>query len=254
MAAVPRGLRACIVGLCLLPLLGCRATVDVAISVAPAGSGTVAVTLELDRDATQRIGDLRSALRISDLERVGWVMSGPATGSDGSTSVTITHPFATAAEGTALLASLGAPVRLSVSHRPGVTSSSVSVDGTVDLRAGADAFADDGVRAALGVASLASVLAGVARQGGEVPTLDARIEIRLPGRPHAVRGRGTITGDTVAWDIPLGSAEDVGAQSHSPQAGATLSIVATGAAIFALGLWLVVRTRRADRGPFSSPF
>ncbi len=171
-------------------LVGCQADVRISVTATRAGAGQLAVSLVLDRQAAARIGDVGRALQLGDLERAGWQLSGPQTGPDGSVTTTISHPFGSAALASALLDELSSPgpggrrpFTLAVRRGRGLTSSQVAVSGEVDLRGGVDAFADDGLRQALGVTSVQAAIDRLRQDGDTVPTVSAQVVTALPGRP-----------------------------------------------------------------------
>jgi hypothetical protein len=201
-------------------LVGCQADVRISVTANQAGVGQLAVSLVLDAQAAARIGDVGQALQLGDLERAGWQVSGPRTGAGGSVTTTISHAFGTPAQASSLLEELSAagpggprPVRLSVRRGRGLTSSSVLVGGDVDLRGGVDAFADDGLRQALGVTSLQAAIDRLRQDGDTVPTVSAEVVAALPGRPVDVTPGGRVAGDTVTWTIPLGGEQAIGASA-----------------------------------------
>jgi hypothetical protein len=228
-----------------LPLLACQATAQVAVSTTPGGGGTLAVSLVLDAQAAARL-DLASALQVGDLQRAGWQLVAPVTARNGSVTVTVRHPFHDPAQATALLGTLGAPLHLTLTRRRGLVSDRLALAGTVDLRGGVDAFADDRLRSSLGLTSLASALAGLQRAGATTPTMDVQVVSDLPGRPRQVAGGGQVRGDTVTWTVPLGAVAVIGASTSSTDTTAEHWLEAAGALLVALAIAVVweVRARR----------
>jgi len=240
--------------LCALSLVACRA--DVRISVAPTkgGAGQVAVSVVLDAQAVARIGDVGQALELGDLERAGWQVSGPHAAADGSVTTTITHVFDSVTQAGALLDELSVPgpggrrpLALSVRRSRGLTTSSVAVDGEVDLAGGVDAFADDGLRQALGVTSLQAAMDRLRGDGDTLPTVSAEIVADLPGRPLDVAGDGRVAGDTVTWTVPLGADQLIGARAVTTSEGARLWLAGAAACLAGLVFvlaWLVLGALR----------
>jgi hypothetical protein len=214
--------------------------------VTASGAGTVAATLVLDRQAVAVVGD---QVQLDDLRQQGWTVTGPSRAPDGSESITVAHPFKGAEEGSALLARLGQPVHLAVTASRGSVSSTVGVQGAVDLRGGVDAVA--GQVPGLPAGAAAS-LATVARSGGTVPTFSLQVVATLPGKPAAVVGGGRVDGGTVTWDTPMGAQTLLGAQARHADAAARrwlLAAVVLGAAFVVVvaveALLAGVRRRRA---------
>ena len=79
---------------CVLVLAGCQVKVLVDTKVNRDGSGTITVSVGLDEAALAQVGDLRSQLRVSDLEAAGWKVTGPAHEADGDTWVRASKSFA----------------------------------------------------------------------------------------------------------------------------------------------------------------
>jgi len=224
-------------------LVGCRADVRISVTATRAGAGQLAVSLVLDAQAAARIGDVGRALQLGDLERAGWQVSGPRTGAGGSVTTTISHGFSTPAQFSSLLEELSVPdpggrrpVRLSVGRGRGLTSSSVLVSGDVDLRGGVDAFADDGLRRALGVTSVQAAIDRLRQDGDTVPTVSAEVVTALPGRPVDVTPGGRVAGDTVTWTIPLGTDQAIGAGAVVTSGAARRWLAAAAACLVALVL------------------
>jgi len=220
-----------------LPLAACRADVSVGVTVDRSGAGTVSATVVLDRQAVAVVGD---HLDVTDLVRAGWRVVGPLAAADGSETFRATHAFARPADGTALLATLGAPVHLRITDHHATTSSSVGVAGTVDLRGGLDALAaSPGVGASL---------ATVAKSGGAVPTVTVEVAASLPGRPTGITSGGTAAGDTVTWAAPLGALSTIGAVSTRADTAARHWLDAAAALAAALVLVVAVELGWAVRG------
>jgi hypothetical protein len=230
-----------VAGLLILPLAACRAQVQVRVTLTATGSGTVAATLTLDRQAVAAVGD---RVDLSDLRAEGWQVEGPAAAPDGSETLTVFHPFANPAEARALLARLGGPLRLTVTHTRGVTSSSVGLRGVVDLRGGLDALA--GSIPAL-PAGVAAGLASVARAGGTVPTFAVAVVGAFPGTPSRVVGGGRVAGTTVTWSTPLGQTSVLSATSTRTDAAARGWLVASAFCVIALVVVVVIQLGVAAR-------
>jgi hypothetical protein len=239
--------RAACVGLFAVPLLACRADVRVQVALTPAGSGSVAASLVLDRQAVAVGG---GSIDVVDLRRDGWTVAGPTGAPDGSETISATHAFANADQAAALLGRLGPAFRLSVAHHHGAASSSVGLGGVVDLRGGIDTLA--GAPGSAGAAAgLAGALAAVARAGGTVPTVSAAVVARMPGRPTGVLGGGTVAGDTVTWTVPIGTTAAIGVTSVRTDTTARRWLEAAAALVVALvvvvALQAVVARRRTRR-------
>jgi hypothetical protein len=241
-----------IAGLLVLPLAACRAQVEVRVTLTANGSGTVVATLTLDRQAVAAVGD---RIDVADLRAAGWRVAGPAPAPDGSETFTVFHPFANPAEARSLLARLGGPLRLTVTHARHIASSSVGLHGVVDLRGGVDALA--GSTPAL-PGGAAAALAAVARSGGTVPAFSVSVVGAFPGTPSRVVGGGRVEGTTVTWNTPFGQATVLSATSTRTNAAARRWLVAAAACVIALLVVLAVQAgvaarRRAGGGAVTPP-
>jgi hypothetical protein len=235
--------RAVCVGLFAVPLLACRADVRVQVALTPAGSGSVAASLVLDRQAVVVAG---GSVDVGDLRRDGWTVAGPTGAPDGSETVTVSHAFANADQAAALLGRLGPAFRLTVTHHHAAASSSVGLSGSVDLRGGIDTLA--GAPGSPGAAGgLAGALAAVARAGGTVPTVSAAVVARMPSRPKRVLGGGTVAGDTVTWTVPVGTSAAIGATSVRTDTTARRWLEAAAALVVALVVVVAVQAVVAGR-------
>jgi hypothetical protein len=236
-----RRLAGLVAGLFVLPLVACRADVQVRVTLTTAGRGTVAASLVLDHQAVATVGD---RVDVSDLRREGWSVVGPVPSPNGSVTITVAHGFGGGAEAAALLARLGAPLHLSVSHHHGALSSWVGLHGVVDLRGGIN---DLGSSTAALPGGVAAALAAVARAGGTVPAFSAEVIAALPGRPSGVVGGGRLNGNTVTWAVPLGSESAIGVTSARTDTGAQRWLEAAAACLVALVVVVVTQAVLAAR-------
>jgi hypothetical protein len=223
-----------VIVLTLVACAACQATARVAVTVQPSGSGTVAVSVVLDQQAASRIGDLASALQVSDLQRQGWVVDPTITGSDGSETGTVHHSFSDPAAAQALLDELG-PVHLTLSHATTLLGSRDKVSGVVDLHDGVDAFSDPALAATIGTPSLTAALQQLQRAGSDVPAVSVQVVAKLPSHPSGLTGAPTISGNTATWTVTSGQRLDLGAAAvrndraaEAWLAFAILSLIAAG--------------------------
>jgi hypothetical protein len=201
---------------CLLVGSACQATTRVTISVGPAGDGQVLVALRLDRDAARRFHNLADLVKVGDLRRAGWVITGPVDGADGSATISAARRFRDGAEAATVLAQLSGQTgplhTLALRYHRTVLSTSTALSGSVDLRAGIDAFADRGLAAQLGFSSLSAALSALRQAGGADPQLRVEVAVQFPGgidrAPGARRERGT-----AVWPIGFGRVVPIAASS-----------------------------------------
>jgi hypothetical protein len=241
---IRRGASAIALLLCTAPLVACQASALVVLSLRPSGSGSVGVSLVLDREAAARVGDLNAALRVDDLRRTGWVLDPIATGSDGSVTALLHHSFANPAEATRLLSALG-PTHVTVTRHKGLMASTLGVTGDVDLAAGVDTFGDPALVKALGVTSIGDALKQVKDAGGTTPDVHVSVAAQLPAHPSAISGGGVVHGDTVTWSVPLGQRAALAATAHATDRVAEEWLTAAVSLVVALVVVVVVSARRA---------
>jgi hypothetical protein len=138
----------------VLLLSSCKSDVDVLIRARPEGSGTIRVTAVLDQEAAQWLGPPEKALAVDDLAKRGWAIRSVITGDDGNVTFGAEHGFATITEGNALIADLtgpdGAFSKLKLSRKRSLLSTSVKLDGSVDLTKRLEAFGDDELASIVG--------------------------------------------------------------------------------------------------------
>lgn len=133
------------------------------------GSGQVQATVALDREAAAAVPDLESGLRVDDLRRVGWTVTGPMAQSDGGMRLTAAHGFRSPAEGARLVEQLGAPFQSTrLSQKRTSFTTRTSFRAVVDLR---ESFADEKLRQIVDPSLLTA---------DKIFTFD--VEVRLPGK------------------------------------------------------------------------
>jgi hypothetical protein len=130
-----------------LALGSCKSDVDVMVRARPEGSGTIRVTAVLDQEAAQWLGPPEKALAGDDLAKRGWTIRSLTSTEPGKFTFGAEHGFATIAEGNALITELTGPdgpfAKLKLARKRSLLSTSVNLDGTVDLTKRLEAFGDD---------------------------------------------------------------------------------------------------------------
>ena len=101
--------RVLIVCLSAIALGACRLDVNVDMTVAPDGTGTLSVVATADADVVAAVPTIAEELATDDIVAAGWVIDGPTPTPDGGLSITLTHDFVSDEEATNLLNSLGPP-------------------------------------------------------------------------------------------------------------------------------------------------
>jgi hypothetical protein len=198
----------------------CQAVARVTVKVGPAGDGSVTVALMLDGEAAARVGELSHQLRIADLRRAGWNVTAPTPAADGAQTVTLSKRFRDPAGAVTLFTQLTGPagplhgIRLE-RHRT-LSATRTRLAGTIDLRAGVDAFADPALAAQLGLTSLSATLAQLGQSGAAATGFRLEIAAALPGGVAAAPG-AVVTHGTAVWTVPLGRsvAIDASSQPHN---------------------------------------
>jgi hypothetical protein len=200
------------IGSVALVTTSCQAVTRVTVTEGAAGDGTVSVSLSLDKAAAAQFANLVGQLHLDDLRRAGWTVASPPPRADGSEDVTVTHRFADSKGAEALLAQVGGasgPLHgLQLTRHRSLFTTRTAVSGTVDLRAGADAFADASLDRQLGVPSLSAALAELHQHGSADPGLRLELAAHLPGHLSA---NAPARSGTAVWAAPLGSTVTVSA-------------------------------------------
>jgi hypothetical protein len=133
--------------LAAVPLLaaGCRVDATTTVEVAEDGSGTVTVEVVLDEEAAARIPDLAEQLRVRDLNRSGWTITGPDETAGGVT-ITATKDFFEPEQLAEVLAQIGGQrgpiLEPSLTRERGFGTTAYDFEGTLDLSRGIAAFSD----------------------------------------------------------------------------------------------------------------
>ena len=78
--------------------------------VNPNGSGTVTVTIDVDKEIIQRSPDVADNLDFSDLKKNGWKLTEPVDTESGGKQLVLARDFANESEATAVLAQLNGDI------------------------------------------------------------------------------------------------------------------------------------------------
>jgi hypothetical protein len=134
-----------VVGLLLLAT-ACRVDTTVRVDVAEDGSGTVTVEVVLDPEAADRIPDLAQQLRVRDLRRTGWQVTGPEPAEGGGVVITATKAFFEPDQLAAVLGEVGGRrgpiVDPSLTRERTFGRTTYEFTGTLDLSRGIPTFSD----------------------------------------------------------------------------------------------------------------
>lgn len=239
-------------------LAGCRVDTRVSVVERGGGSGSLAVTVTLDRAAVQALGGqsaLARQLSYADLESAGWAVAGPHAAAGGGESVTVSHGFSGGAQLSRLMSDVAGsapgpkPFRMSVSSGGGFFTNRNTIRGALDLRCGLQCFGDPGLQAALG-GSLGVSPQPLEQAAGETAAQAFRfsLALRLPGRPGSVTGSPSVARDgTLTWSAPLGQSTLVGAVSESVDWGHVVLASVLAALVILAGGFGGLRWRRRRR-------
>lgn len=192
-------------GALVLALAGCSVDTTLTVRVRPDGSGVVRVDVRADGEAVAAVEQggvpIDEAVRLADLEEVGWDVGRWVRADDGSATLELEQSFAHVDEveriARELNGDLGPLPRLRASRAYGLLSTDYTVRGRIDLAA-----------AGSGVASDADLSAALAALGVDVDVIDEQLRaqvqssfglevvVRLPGAP--ARAFAPDDGDTSA--------------------------------------------------------
>lgn len=178
----------------LFGLGACQTTAEVAIDLDETGTGRVAVQVELDDAAAERVGDLDGLLAVGDLREGGWRVSTTER------RVLAEKKVRSAAEVDRALDELGPPFAgLSFGRRRTFARTASEVSGRVDLAQGMAAFGDEDLRRATGSVT-----------GVDLPpeALALYLTVDLPGDEET-----NAPGPDSRWNLPLGVVTAVRAES-----------------------------------------
>ncbi len=235
----PRRVLLVLLVLLVLVLGACRMELDLNVSVAKDGSGTVEVVVGLDPDAIERIGgDLEAVLEVDDLLDAGWTVDGPDEEADGYTRVRIRRSFADPEEAADVFADVAAedgPFQdFGVRRQQAFASTEWAFSGRVDFSGGLDAFGDEALAAELDGEPLGLTAEEIEDQLGESLSrlVQVRVGVRLPGE---VTSNATTKADNGAvWQVAFGEgAIDLEATGEEQRTG-TLVALGVGAACAAV--------------------
>jgi hypothetical protein len=258
---VTRRLLPLLLAVVVVTMASCRVDVDVMVEVAQNGSGVVTVEVTTDAAVVSAAPGLADDIRVDDLRAAGWSVDGPAETAEGGLSMTLTRPFATPEQATALLATINGPNgplrTLALARDATDDRVRLTLTGALGVEGGLLAFTDPDLLASLGAAPYADDIAA----SGVDPTQMVGIELRvaLAGDVQSTTGEVTVEGsetpepaaddaatarpsarEVVAWEVPLdGSRLDVGTVADdSLRRGALWSALSV-LALVALTAWVV---------------
>ena len=213
----------------------CEVDSRVAVEVRPDGSGVVVVTVRLDDEASRRLGDPATALRLDDLATAGWTLDEPGPADGGGLVLRAERSFASPEDLPAALDEVGGAdgvfrdVELSVVD--GFASTRYDFSAQVELTGNPEQFSDDALTATLDGLPLARTPEELALEGAADPgamTLEVRVE--LPGGDPLTNGE--VRDGAATWSFPASGGEPTSASitsSSTVDAGRTRLLLLVGA-------------------------
>lgn len=198
-----------LVGLLVLAavLAGCRTEARVDVRAGRDGSGTVAVTVTLDAEAADRLGD-PSRVALDDLGEAGWRVRGPAEVGGGGLRWVVRRPFDSPADLARALGEVGGEgdgavfrgVRLRLAD--GFGSTTYRFDTDVSLTGDLAQLSDPDLAAALGGVPLGWTPEELEAAGAaDAGSAELVVAVELPGgRP---RTDGRVDEGAATWRFPL---------------------------------------------------
>jgi hypothetical protein len=204
---------------CALVLAACQVDVSVDLTMAEDGTGTITVVATADADVVRAVPTIADELALEDVVAAGWAVEGPTATPDGGVTVSISHPFTSAADATNLLNSIGPPFNQMAVARTTVNNDTTnSLSGLLGLSNGFESFADEDLVTAVGSLPFADEIA--ASDATPETSLNVTMQATLPGVVVADETNGEmIDGGAIEWIVPMdGSIIEQRAQSEQSPA------------------------------------
>ncbi len=187
---------------CVAALAGCRVDLSVDMVVEPDGTGTITLVATADAEVVAAVPTLADELATDDIIAAGWTIDGPTTLPDGGLTITLSHDFASDAEATNLLDSLGPPFnQMSMTRNTSGEDTTTRLAGLLGLPDGFESFADEELIAAVGSVPFSDRIAA----SGATPesSIGAVVRARLPGEIDTDDTNGTQLDDNrLEWRVP----------------------------------------------------
>lgn len=229
---------------CALVLAACQVDVVVDMTMADDGTGTITVVATADADVVRAVPTIAEELALDDVVAAGWAVEGPTATPDGGLTISLSHPFTSAADATNLLNSIGPPFNQMAVTRTTVNSETTnSMSGLLGLSKGFESFSDDDLAAAVGSTPFAEEI----EASGATPqtSMSVTLHATLPGEVVTEQTNGEIVDEgAIEWVVPMdGTIVELRAQSQqAPANNAWWARPLSIAALVALIAWVVVMT------------
>ncbi len=158
-----RRMKTVLIVMLALVCAGCRVDVAVDVVMREDGSGMVTVTAIADAEVVQKSPNLTAELRLDDVRAAGWSVVGPTPTPTGGLQVVLTHRFETPEQGNELLAQIGGTngplVGVVLDKSESGSTTTYTLNGSLQVTGGLDAFSDAELGAAVGATPYASQVA-----------------------------------------------------------------------------------------------
>ena len=221
-------------------LAGCHVGVDIDVRMTEDGAGTVTITVIADKAIVDRAPGLAGDLRLDDVRAAGWTVDGPSATPDGGLQIVLTQPFSTPEQANAILASVnaaGGPLMgITFARTRGDDATTFTLNGTLQITGGLDAFSDADLLAVVGATPYANQLAAASIAPNDAATVTFRASL-----PGDVQSTTAPAGGPLTWVAPAdGSAVDVATTTIDEDPTNVWAGPASKAALIALVVWCVV--------------
>jgi hypothetical protein len=233
-----------------LTLSACRVDVDLAVSVAEDGSGTVSMRVVADAATVAAAPTIAERILVDDLIAAGWTVDGPTVTEGGQVVVTLSRAFAGAADLSTILGDIGPPLLDPIAERDlttddlgRVVAARNTLRATLGLPDGFSSFSDPDLEAALGGEPFADDLAGL--DPGDVLGFDLSVSLPSADGPQVREWSAPLDGSTVDVELETRQGAD-GGLSWSGVLSTVLGIVLVVwvAASTLFVTWVVLARRR----------
>ena len=201
----------------LVALAGCRGDATVLVRARASGSGTVRVDVALDAEAAQALGKPASALATADLEKRGWAVEALKVATNGTGTFALERSFRNTAEANLILDELTGPTGpihgIRLRRERSLLSTSLVLDGAVDMTKGAEPFGDAALAKLTGSQSVLG-FDGSSVEKSQGKRVDQLVFLRLRGELPSGSGEWMLTSGKVtpvrltsktwAWGLAAG--------------------------------------------------
>ena len=246
-----------VLGAVALALLvtACRVDATVDVVATEDGSGSVTVTIELDAEALELVGDPARAVKSDDLVAAGWTVPEPVVG-DGGATIEASKDFENPTQFGVIITELSGPdgplSGFMLERKTPFARTIWELTGTIDLSDGLEAFGDEALSEIVG-SPIGWTAEEIEAQAG-IPAAEVFGFELLATLDGTVGGNGSETEDgAMSWTARLGSApvQVSGTGTSDNNAAliwAGLALAALVILTFVLAVKLLRYMRRDSRG------